>query len=315
MKEQHLRKNPTLLTRHYEEVFVEQRFRGVNGCLLRYIRQREITSPNGLLILGGRTEFVEKYQELFYDLSSLNCSIYSYDHRGQGMSTRLLANSQKGYVNHFPDYVSDLKNFIENVMAGHHQRIVVLGFSMGGAVTTLLARVNPGFIDAAILCCPMFTINTFPLSPSLVGWIAQKAVSWGWGERFATGGRGYNFKAKFKNNPYTSSTTRFALTQALVRENPRLALGSPTYSWLHEAMVHTKHVFRRTADITIPILLLQSGNDTLVQNSAHRKFCKMVPNCKLYTVDGSRHELLMERDELREQALGYITKFIRQQIA
>ncbi len=235
MLEKDLREKNGLLKRHYNETFVEDYFHGIDGCLLRYIRPIKATSPTGLLILGGRTECIEKYQELFYDLRSFDCSLYSYDHRGQGLSQRLLKNPHKGHVNSFSDYVDDLKNFIGSVMAVKHQRIIVLGFSMGGAITTLGSLDYPDLIDAAILCCPMFAINTFSLPQALVGWLAEKAISLGMGENYVPGGKGYNFKPRFTFNLYTSSLPRFVFTRNIMHDNPQLALGSPTIHWLFEA--------------------------------------------------------------------------------
>ena len=47
------------------------------------------------MVVNGRTEYAEKYAELFYDLKDLGFSLYIYDHRGQGLSSRLLADRGK----------------------------------------------------------------------------------------------------------------------------------------------------------------------------------------------------------------------------
>lgn len=314
MNEQSIEQEPRLLANYLQEQFEEKYFRGVDGCRLRYIRQRKRTSPNGLLILGGRTEFIEKYTELFYDLRRIDCSIYSYDHRGQGLSERLLKNSHKGHVAKFSDYITDLKIFIDLVIAGQHQRIIVLGFSMGGAITALYTLNHTDVIDAAILCCPMFAINTSPLPQAVVGWFAENAVSLGFGENYVPGGKGYTFKTKFAGNLYTSSADRFAFSRKMVQAVPELALGSPTLNWLSEAMLQTKPILARANEISLPVLLLQSSRDRMVRNQAHREFYSRVKRCEFHTVAGARHELLIERDELRNKAMAYITSFVQQHI-
>ncbi len=314
MLEKDIREKHGLLKRHYHETFIEDHFLGVGGCRLRYIKPRKISSSNGLLILGGRTEYIEKYQELFFDLRALDFSLYSYDHRGQGLSQRLLNNSHKGHVNSFSDYVTDLKNFIESVMAVKHQCIIVLGFSMGGAITTLCVLDYPDLIHGAILCCPMFAINTFPLSQTLVGWFAEKAVLLGMGDNYVPGGKGYNFKPRFAFNLYSSSLPRFTFTRNMVQDNPQLALGSPTIRWLFEAAQISQRLLKGAEKISIPILLLQSGRDKLVRNNMHIEFCKRAVECEIHPIAGARHELLIERDELRNQALQHITDFLQKQL-
>ncbi|WP_438876507.1 alpha/beta fold hydrolase, partial [Bacillus cereus group sp. Bce039] len=65
-----------------------------------------------IIIVNGRIESACKYQELFYDLFHQGYDIYSFDHRGQGLSERLIADPQMGYVEQFDDYVRDMDELI-----------------------------------------------------------------------------------------------------------------------------------------------------------------------------------------------------------
>ena len=66
-----------------------------------------------IVVVNGRIECTYKYQELFYDLYRQGYNIYSYDHRGQGLSDRLVKNHDIGYVEEFDDYVQDLALMVE----------------------------------------------------------------------------------------------------------------------------------------------------------------------------------------------------------
>ncbi len=51
-----------------------------------------------IILLSGRTEFMEKYTETIGILNQKGFDVYSFDWRGQGLSTRMLANMHKGFV-------------------------------------------------------------------------------------------------------------------------------------------------------------------------------------------------------------------------
>ena len=69
-----------------------------------------------IVLVTGRTESYLKYQELAFDLYHQGYNVYIIDHRGQGLSQRLLKDNHKGYVKIFDDYAHDLKQFIDEVV-------------------------------------------------------------------------------------------------------------------------------------------------------------------------------------------------------
>lgn len=294
--------------------FKQEYFSGFQGVRLRYVQSSNSTGAvAGVVLLGGRTEFAEKYIELFHDLYQLNVDFYSYDHRGQGLSERLLPDPHKGHVENFSDYVEDLKIFCDDIVARRHSNIFILAHSMGGAITALFQRKYPGMLRGAILCSPMFGINTSPVPAPLARLLARGAVALGYGKSYIVRGGPHRGTMPFAGNPLTSSKERFANSMALVQENPRLALGSPTNNWLRQAFCATNDIVASQVTIDIPILLLQGGSDPVVTAAGHEQFCRHNPSCRLHTIAGGRHELLMEQDALRSRAINRITDFLVEQ--
>ena len=81
----------------------------MGNLTIRYVR---FTSPQHhrvILIVPGRIESYIKYPELAYDLFHCGYDVVIIDHRGQGRSDRLLADSHRGHVVEFSDYVDDLE--------------------------------------------------------------------------------------------------------------------------------------------------------------------------------------------------------------
>lgn len=75
-----------------------------------------LTNPNhtkAIVMVNGRIESTWKYQELFFDLYQNGYDIYSFDHRGQGLSQRLIDNIEMGHVGEFNDYITDLIALLE----------------------------------------------------------------------------------------------------------------------------------------------------------------------------------------------------------
>ena len=65
-----------------------------------------------VLFLNGRTEYMEKYAEVIGELGDRGFEVYSCDWRGQGLSDRMLADSQRGHVDDFEDYLVDLAQLV-----------------------------------------------------------------------------------------------------------------------------------------------------------------------------------------------------------
>ena len=50
---------------------------------------------------------------------------------------------------------------------------------------------------------------------------------------------------------------------------------------------------RQTARISIPVLLVQAGNDTVVKNESQDLFVSRTKSCEIYKVPSMKHELYM----------------------
>lgn len=312
MQEERLQRlfGPTVLS-FFEENFKQMYFRGHEGVKLRAVCQQKQEGSTVLLILGGRTEFAEKYAEVIHDLRMLDMGIYTFDHRGQGLSQRLLEDHEKGHVGRFDDYVEDVRIFLEEYI-GKGRRVFVLAHSMGGAIALRFQQKYPNLLEALILSSPMLGINCLPLTQKFTRMLSRRAVLDGRGHDYIIGGHPYR-QMRFIRNVLTSSRVRFDINQEFCRRNPAFSLGSPTNSWLYESLSACAAIAKEAESVTVPVLLLQSGSDRVVMAPDQKRFSLRAPACRLHTFAGARHELLMERDSLRDQALQRIREFFEEQ--
>lgn len=156
---------------------VESAFKGKDGITIRYAALRQAKVDRAILIVNGRVESYLKYQELAWDLWRQGYSLYLIDHRGQGLSDRLLADQEKGYVDQFDDYVLDLKQFHDEVIAQDQPaKLFLLAHSMGGAISARYLERWPDDIEAAVLSSPMMGINLGGLPKWLAKGLDRKSV-------------------------------------------------------------------------------------------------------------------------------------------
>lgn len=286
-------------------------FPGTAGVTLRYAKRVVPEQRGVLVVVNGRTEFLAKYAELLYDLRDLPLSVYIFDQRGQGASERLLPDHDKGYVRCFKDYVSDLAIFIDTVVQPDKKvPLFILSHSTGGLASGLYANDHPDSVQGLILCAPMLGLHTAPFPTPVARLLSWSATRLGFGSSYVPGGGPYNPARSFSVNTVTHSQARFGLNQRLVSSYPGNALGSPTYAWISQAFAGIDRLAAKHGRLKMPVLLLSAGEDTVVDNKAEAEFCQTLPSCTLVDMPGSRHEILMEEDSIRNRALALIREFV-----
>jgi lysophospholipase len=286
---------------------------GVGGVVLDAVRFPAVQGAPAVVVVGGRTESHRKYAELFYDLSDTGWALYAYDHRGQGLSGRLLGDADKQHVERFDDYVDDLELFIDNVVRPRgHRKVFLLAHSMGALVATRLVQLRPRKVDAVVLCSPMHRFNTDPFPEAVAQALAAAGVAAGEGDAYALG-QGPRESTPFEDNSVTTSRARYNANEAAVAADPRLGLGGVTYNWVREAFSAASSARHDAGRLRVPTLLLQSGDDSIVRNDGSDAVCNLARDCRKARIPGARHELLAERDDLRDDVLRRVREFLAQQ--
>ena len=293
---------------------VEGEFKGKDGVTIRYAALRQAKVDRAILIVNGRVESYLKYQELAWDLWRQGYSLYLIDHRGQGMSGRMLDDPQKGYVDQFDDYVVDLKQFHDQViMADQPAKLFLLAHSMGGAISARYLERWPDDIKAAVLSSPMLGINLGGLPKWLAkGLAATLGTVGGWiGEPPYGPGQGPYQDDGFADNGLTHSHSRYQAFRQLYEQYPQIKLGGATAHWIYQGITGADAAIAGAGAIKTPLLVLQAGDDKIVDNAAQDRFCSLA-RCeggKPLRIEGAWHELLMETDDKRQPALNAMAEF------
>ncbi len=282
-------------------------FQGYDGAPLRYARWTETTGTcrGTVVIVSGRSEFIEKYFETVADLRRRGFAVAIMDLRCQGGSKRLLDNPLKGHVRHFRDYDYDLALFMKEVVMPHMPKpYVALGHSLGSHILVRIAGVAECPFERMILIGAMLEIapKQLKLPKPLVRALVEIAAGLGATSPFVPlSPQRPMTEAPFETNEVTSDRERYNRAAAVVAAAPELALGPPTIGWLRAALRSCAMLAAPDypARMRLPVLMVAAGRDTVVSTQTIEDF---VPRLKLGTlalIGTSKHEVLQETDEIR----------------
>lgn len=276
------------------------------------------TRRGRVALIHGRTEFLEKYAETIADLGARGFDVWSMDWRGQGLSDRMTDNPQRGHIDRFETYISDLVWFMDRIVGadprhGPDDPTIMLAHSMGGHVVMralLEGRLAP---DGAVLTAPMFDLTLPRSARPFAKLIVNVAVAAGLAARYAPGMEDYDpRKARFENNPLTGDAARFDIYQAALRQTPALALGGVTYGWLKAALasIEALDASAKSAPATCPVLVCTAAADRVVSNDAQAKICSRLSSALQVILEDARHEILIETDPVRARFWSLLDDFV-----
>lgn len=278
-----------------------------DGTRLRVARWCPSTSTRGtVVLLSGRSEFIEKYFEVVGALLERGYAVATLDWRGQGLSDRSLPNPYKGHVEHFDLYVSDLRHVIETfVLPNCKGPYRLVCHSLGGNIGLRYLGAHPDTFSDALFSAPMWGIGRAARTTPFVRGVSAVTRTLGLGARYVpgTGGDWFPGSYPFEDNVLTGDRDRFERAEEQRIADPRLALGAPTLGWVRQAIASMDVIHRAgfPEAIDIPMQICSAKKDALVSVASHQLIARRLKNAKHLVVDGARHELLMETDAHRDR--------------
>jgi lysophospholipase len=288
--------------------------RAADGVLLRTVRWVPTTALRGTVaIFTGRAEFIEKYFEVVAQLLGRGFAVAAIDWRGQGGSARPLRNPRKGHIDDFSLFERDLDALVDDVLGPSCPKPwFALCHSMGAAIMLDIAHAGRCPFERVVMTSPMIAIAGLSHRRGAQV-LAEVLDALGFGGAFAPGGGSKSITTlPFAGNTLTSDPARYARAAGVVAIAPHLALGWPTIGWVHSAF----RLIKRFADpdfprvTNTPLLLVAAGDDEVTDTRAAERFASRLRTGRLIVIEGAKHEILMERDSLRDQFWAAFDQFI-----
>ena len=293
------------------------KFQGSGNFDLQYAKFGKGKGKNGSLIfVNGKGENILKYIELFYDFHLKGWSpIYTYDHRGQGFSELIRPDSQPIYKTNdsiYSIYKKDFETFIKLVLKDKEidsSRLFLIAHSMGGTIVLNYLQAHPTQklpFQSITLSAPMIKMQSL-VSPSLLkiflnGYCFLMPCAW----KFSSL-RGSSTQKTFTDSQARYDFSKYVVTKAF----PGSYSKGTSFRWIIDSLEITDQLMKKKNihSYKVPVLILQSKKDMFVSNESQNSFCKANPSCCYIREFDGKHEIFMEADHWRNQAIKIVTEF------
>ncbi len=310
-----------MLPKRFEEPadFKWGTFTDAGGAKIRYGSLQPAGESKGTIVLTtGFREPIEKYFEVIRDMTDRGFSVWAMDWHGQGGSDRYLKDHpQRMYNEDYKEHIDTLHQFTNDIVKKSSGPLILMAHSMGANIGMRYLKEHDGVFDSAIMTSPMCDIKT-PGFPRPVAQMLVKAARLGnfLGEYVPMAGDWNEKEHVFFTNKVTSDQARYDVIPEIYRMKPELKMGEATYGWVLQAFnsIDILHGVNYLQSIKTPILMGIAGNDDIVDSAASIRAAGLVSNCIRIDVPGAKHEIWMERDELRAPWLTRVSAFLEERL-
>lgn len=256
-----------------------------------YYRLWSVENPKAIIIIvHGVGEHSARHNDaaIFFNNAGLN--VYSADLRGHGKS-----NGQKGHINSFEEYLTDLASFIDIVKQEDKTRpLFLLGQSLGGLIALYFVLRAKSNVSGVIACAPALEI-ILPI-PS---W--KKSVA-----RLLS-----NVFPQFTMKDDILSSDCLSHDKAVCEayDKDPLVHRYRSVRFYTELLRAGQYVRLQARTIDIPVILLQGTDDMIVSKAATEDFFERLKsaNKQLKLYEGFYHEPMHEIG--KEKVLSDIIKW------
>ena len=270
-----------------------------------------------VFFLNGHREFIEKYSETFKFLVEKGFNVITLDWRGWGLSDRPFPSRPKvQHISSAAEYQLDLDVVIDlakekNLTTPWHLVAHSLGCLLGLRRLVLEPQRFSKYIFLSPLWGNMRSIPR-PIQKLLVRY--EKMLEFLWLTKITNQNpkkyEPYPLTVDFKENTLTSDKKQFYRLQTLLKENTLLHSGAPTLGYLIA-------ILKEINELNLPdlpnrkILVLLAENEHITDNNAVIRFIKNHRFIDVVKIEKAQHELLIEKEELRREALSIMHRFLK----
>lgn len=257
-----------------------------------------------VLIFPGRTEFVEKYGVTAKALQQHGYASLAIDWRGQGIADRMLKDRMIGHVGRFADYQHDVQATLAHAEAlGLPRPYFLIAHSMGGCIG--LRALHQGLpVQAAMFSAPMWGVEMTPIT-RVGAWIMSTlGMTFGFANILTPGQstESYVLREDFDKNTLTNDPDMWEVFKTQMRAHPELGLGGPSLRWVNLSLREMLDLSKRPAP-AVPCLTYLGTREAIVSPQRIKDGMAKWSNGTLRVIEGGKHEMLMDKPEVRNMLI------------
>ncbi|MEA1961792.1 MAG: alpha/beta hydrolase [Bacillota bacterium] len=265
-----------------------------HGGVNLYCKCWKAESVRGIVVIAhGLGEHCERYQPLIKTMQGQGLSFYAIDHRGHGRS-----GGPKGHINHFSEYVVDLKRLFDFVRQeeGPALPICLLGHSMGGVIAFQYALSYPGGFDTLILSSagiiPAVPISAFKKKMASVLSVLLPKMG------MVTG-----LEASLLS--HDKDVVQAYIDDPLVHDRV-------SSRWYMEFTRAGEECLARASELTMPLLIIHGKEDGIVDYHGSEEVMEKAASQdkQIFVFEGLYHETMNELAPENSKVLQTISTFI-----
>lgn len=257
--------------------------------------------PRGVLaIVHGLAEHSGRYAGTASAFARAGWAVYAVDLRAHGHSDNP-PKAGRVHVRKFEDYFLDVDALIALAQERHPALpVMLLGHSMGGLITIRYALAKRDALSGVVISSP--ALGTHPdfrppwLLRILVGILSRVAP-----------------RLRVPSDLDVDAISRDPEVVRAYRDDP-LVSDRVSARWYAEILGSMGTAMEAAPTLQLPMLLMQSGADRLVDPDAPRRWSQAAPSGRVELViwDGLYHEMLNEpeKERVRERVLAWLDERI-----
>ncbi|GKU79008.1 alpha/beta fold hydrolase [Paenibacillus sp. L3-i20] len=241
----------------------------------------ERANPAILLIMGAQSSLVWWEEEFCQRLADEGRFVIRYDNRDVGRSTTYEL-GQPGYT--FEDMADDAIRVLD---AYGIEKVHILGMSMGGMLTQMIALRHPErVITITLLATSNFAPHLPPMEEKVIAFFSnteaidwtnkQSVINYTIGRSKVLIGSKHLFDEKRINNLANEDVNRS--NNLVSMENHGVVSGGESY-------------LARTSEIGAPTLVIHGTEDPIIPFAHGQNLVNEIPGAALLTLEGTGHEL------------------------
>jgi pimeloyl-ACP methyl ester carboxylesterase len=281
-------------------------FARVNGLKLHYLdwgarqakalhpqKRRLKLAPTTIVLCHGGSAHCHWWDRVAPQLTECG-RVLALDFRGHGRSEW---SSTYGLA----AYLDDLTTFIEEHL---HERVVLVGHSMGGEIAMRVAVDSPQLLGGLVI-----------VDASPAGLPLKTRLLWRWKRRNQSGVRPEfptkeALSARFRLSPPGHNLTNAALAELALNGAEQL----PSGSWAFRLDPNTRKLTRgwrlprcRIQDIRMPVLILRGEHSRLVSAQQAHRMHRRILGSRFVTIPSAHHHVPLDNPDA---TAGAIIEFV-----